>query len=53
MCQVCKTGCHSLTLLRRRLDDGAFERLLAARDSANAADEALEAALIGAAIDVD
>ena len=55
MCQVCKTGHHPITMLRRRLDDDTFEHLLAARDAAKAAkaaDEALGAALIGEAIDV-
>ena len=43
-------------MLRRRLDDDTFERLLAVRDAANAAkaaDAALGASLIGEAIDVD
>ena len=56
MCQVCKTGHHPITMLRRRLDDDTFERLLAVRDAANAAkaaDAALGASLIGEAIDVD
>ena len=55
MCHVCKTGHHPLTQLRRRLDDEAFDRLLHARDAAKAAravDAALEAAILGEAIDV-
>ena len=55
MCQVCKTGHHPITMLRRRLDDDTFEHLLAARDAAKAAkaaDEALVSALFRVAIDV-
>ena len=55
MCQVCKSGTHPLVLLRRRLDDNAFERLLEARDGARAAKAAgmeLGAAAMGNAIDV-
>ena len=36
-CQVCKAGAHSLTLLRRRLDDDVFEELLGVRGCAQIA----------------
>ena len=55
MCQVCKTGHHPITMLRRRLGNDTFERLLAVRDAANAAkatDDALGVSLIGEAIDL-
>ena len=55
MCQVCKTGHHPLTQLRRRLNDEAFELLMQARDAAKAAraaDAAIGVALMGDAIDV-
>ena len=56
MCQVCKTGYHPLIALRRRLADDLFERLLDLRDgtkTARAATQALEVALLRAAVDVD
>ena len=56
MCQVCKTGHHPLVALRRRLDDAGFERLLELREGAKAvraATQALEVALLRAAVDVD
>ena len=50
MCQVCKTVTHPLVLMRRRLNDETFERLIEARDGAKAvkaADMALELAILG------
>ena len=56
MCQVCKTGNHPLVALRRPLGDAAFEHLLGLREgakAARAAAQALEVALLRAAVDVD
>ena len=50
MCQVCKTGTHPLVLMRRRLNDETFERLIEARDgakAARAAGMALDMAILG------
>ena len=50
MCQVCKTVTHPLVLMRRRLNDETFARLIDARDGAKAATAAamaLEMAILG------
>ena len=50
MCQVCRAGTHALVLMRRRLKDEMFERLIEARDgakAASAAEMALEVAILG------
>ena len=50
MCQVCRAGTHTLVLMRRRLNDETFERLIEARDGAKAVkavDMALEMAILG------
>ena len=44
LCQVCKTGVHSITLLRRRLDDNLFERLMHIREAAKTARAVSDAA---------